>query len=79
MQKFWKFLKNNVIWCVIGTGIYWGIPHIVVTILGLIVNPIFFAAYAAVFAAQVALPAIPIIIGISRGIKGLFALFHKKK
>ena len=79
MQKFKKFLKDNYIWCIIGTAIYWAVPHIVTTILGLFINRIFFAFYPTIFAAQVALPAIPIIIGISLGIKGLFALFHKKK
>ena len=79
MQKFWNFLKANIIWCVIGTGIYWAIPHIVVTLLGIFVNKWFFTVYAAVFGIQVMLPAIPIIIGISLGIKGLFAIFHKKK
>lgn len=79
MKKFWDFLKNNVIWCIIGTAIYWAIPHIVVTLLGIFGNKLFFALYPSVFAAQVALPAIPIIIGISLGIKGLFKLFYKKK
>ena len=79
MQKFWDFLKNNAIWCIIGTFIYWGVPHIVVTFLGIFISKWFFALYPTVFGAQVALPAIPIIIGISLGIKGLLKLFHKKK
>ena len=77
MKKFKEFLKANFIWCIIGTGIYWAVPYIIVIILG-IFNPWFFTIFAGVFAAQVALPAIPIIIGISLGVKGIFALFKKK-
>lgn len=79
MKKFLNFLKANVIWCIIGTTIYWALPYIVVILLGIFVNKWFFTIFAAVFGVQVALPAIPIIIGISLGIKGLFKLFHKKK
>ena len=79
MQKFWKFLKANVPWCIMGTAIYWGIPHLVVTLLGALINNWYFTLYAGVFAVQVALPAIPIIIGLSLAIKGLFLLFKKKK
>ena len=79
MKKFWAFLKANIIWCIIGTFIYWAIPYIIVTLLGVFVNNWFFTIYAAVFGVQVALPAIPIIIGISLGAKGIFTLFHKKK
>ena len=77
MKKFIEFFKKNVLFCIIGTVIYWGIPHIVVIFLG-IINPWFFTLFAAVFGVQVLLPAIPIIIGISLGIKGLFILFQKK-
>ena len=77
MKKFKEFLKANFIWCVIGIGIYWAVPYIIVIILG-IFNPWFFTIFAGVFAAQVALPAIPIIIGISLGVKGIFTLFKKK-
>lgn len=79
MRKFWNFLKANVIWCIIGTGIYWAIPYIIVTLLGVFVSKWFFTIYPAVFGTQVALPAIPIIIGISLGIKGIFVISHKKK
>lgn len=79
MERFWAFLRVNIIWCIIGTAIYWGIPYIVVTFLGIFVNKWFFTIFAAVFGVQVMLPAIPIIIGISLGVKGLFTLLHKKK
>ena len=64
---------------IIGTLIYWATPHIVVTLLGIFVNKYFFTLYLAVFGVQVALPAIPIIIGISLGIKGIVCGFKKIK
>ena len=79
MDKFWKFLKANIIWCCLGCIVYWGIPHLTVTLLGIFVNRWYFTAYPALFGIQVMLPAIPIIIGISLGIKGIFLIFHKKK
>lgn len=78
MKKFKEFLKSNFIWCILGTAIYWAVPYIIVIILG-IFNPWFFTIFAGVFAVQVALPAIPIIIGISLGIKSVFAIFKKNK
>ena len=65
MKRFWDFLKKNAVYAVIGTTIYWCIPHIVVTLLGIFVSKYFFTLYLAVFGGQVALPAIPIIIGIN--------------
>lgn len=71
MKRFLDFLRKNVVYTVIGTAIYWGIPHIVVTLLGIFVSEYFFTLYLVVFGVQVGLPAIPIIIGISLGIKGI--------
>ena len=72
-------MKKNAVYAVVGTAIYWGIPHIVVTLPGIFISKYFFTLYLAVFGVQVALPAIPIIIGISLGIKGIVMGFKKIK
>ena len=74
MKKFVEFLKNNVVFCIIGCIIYWGIPYIVIILLGVLVSPYYFTLIPATFGVQVALPAIPIIIGISLFVKGIFTL-----
>ena len=79
MKRFWDFLKKNAVYAVIGTAIYWGIPHIVVTLLGIFISKYFFTLYLGVFGVQVMLPAIPIIIGISLGVKGITVGFKKIK
>ena len=79
MKRFWEFLKKNAVYAVIGTAIYWGFPYIVVTLLGIFVSKYFFTLYLGVFGVQVMLPAIPIIIGISLGVKGIFIGFRKIK
>lgn len=79
MKRFWDFLRKNIVYAIIGTTIYWGTPHIVVTLLGIFISNYFFTLYLAVFGVQVALPAIPIIIGISLGIKGITMCFKKTK
>ena len=78
MKRFWDFLRKNAVYAVIGTAIYWGIPHIVVTLLGIFVSKYFFTLYLGVFGVQVMLPAIPIIIGISLGVKGITTIFKKR-
>lgn len=65
MKRFKEFLKANFIWACLGCFIYWGIPYIIVTLLGVFVSAWYFTIYMVVFTTQVALPAIPIIIGIS--------------